>query len=415
MELYLILLLVAVFAVAIVTEINIGLLALAAALAAGTYLGMSGNQVFAEFPAPLFLMLFGLLLLLGIAMLNRTVDWLVSVLLRSAGGRLILIPWALLVAAFVTSSLGPAAFPILFVIGAGLSKDFDIPPLLLGALVVHGNQAGMFSPIAPYGLLFSGLVPEHLGEHSQWTVYGWVAALHIVIAVAAFIALGGRKLAGRRLSGEDMQALVDQTPKMNLQIACTLLGLLMLVFGAIFTDLGVGVIAIFLAFLLSLLLSKEERTKSISAVPWGVLLVIAGVLIYVAVLQEGGAIIWLADHAASLGSVHLVVLALCYLAAMLTAISSTFGTFGVLIPLSAPFVASGDVNATALLSAIAVSAAVTDICPFSPIGAMLVGSHDKDVQNGLQRSALSYTLMVTLIVPPIVWAVIFGIPMIFGM
>lgn len=415
MELYLILLLVAVFVIAIITEINIGLLALTAALAAGTlFMGMSGNEVFSGFPAPLFLMIFGLLLLLGIAMLNGTVDWLVSVLLRSAGGRLILIPWVMFVVAFVACSLGPAAFPILFVIGAGLSRDFNIPPLLLGAMVLHGNQAGMFSPIAPYGLLFAGLAPEHLGPHSQWEVYAWVAALHLAVAIVAFVVLGGRSLSGRRLTSDDMQSMIDSTPPLNFQIILTLIGLAALVFGAIFTDLGVGVIAVFISFLLSLSLSKEDRVKSMTTVPWSVLMVIAGVLIYVAVLQEAGAIAWLADKAAALGSVHVVVLALCYLAAVLTAISSTFGTFGVLIPLSAPFVASGAVDATSLLTAIAISAAVTDICPFSPLGAILVGSHDKDVQQGLQKDALSYTLAVTIIVPPIAWAVVFGLPMLFG-
>ena len=416
MELILIVLLIAVFATAIVTGINIGLLALSASLFAGIYLlDMSGNEVLAGFPSAIFVLLFGLLMLLVISIKNGTVDWLVAMLLRSARGRIVFLPWVLCIAGFVTASLGPAALPILFVIGAGLSRDFDIPPLLLGAMALHGVQAGSFSPIAPYGLLFSTLGPQHLGEHSPLAVYGIVAGLHLFVAIGAFIAFKGPRLASRRLNAEELDALIENTPKINLPIALTLFGFLMLVFGAIFTDLGVGVIAIFITFVLMFTMSKDERGSTFAMVPWDVMMVIVGVLIYVSVLQEAGAITWLGDYAAALGGALVVVLALCFLSASLTAVASTFGTFGVLIPLSAPFVESGDISATTLLAAIAVSAAVTDICPFSPAGALFVGTQEPEIQKDVQRQALAYTLALIAIVPVTVWLIIFIIPSVLGL
>ena len=70
---------------------------------------------------------------------------------------------------------------------------------------------------------------------------------------------------------------------------------------------------------------------------------------------------WLASQAGQLGPPLFVGLVLCYVVAVVTGVASTAGTIGVLIPLSAPFVLSGELPSTGLLAAMAISAAVTDI------------------------------------------------------
>jgi di/tricarboxylate transporter len=91
-ELISILVLVAVFAVAAVLPINMGVLGLVATFGVGTALGVSEDDIFAGFPGDLFIILVGITYLFAIATNNGTVDWLVQAAVRAVGGRTAAIP-----------------------------------------------------------------------------------------------------------------------------------------------------------------------------------------------------------------------------------------------------------------------------------------------------------------------------------
>src|SRR4051812_10780212 len=76
-ELISILVLVAVFLVATVLPIHMGVLGLVAAFGVGTAMGVSEDDIFAGFPGDLFIILVGITYLFAIATNNGTVDWLV--------------------------------------------------------------------------------------------------------------------------------------------------------------------------------------------------------------------------------------------------------------------------------------------------------------------------------------------------
>ena len=89
-----ILVLAAIFAVAIVMSVNMGLLAFAAAFLVGTLVAdLNADEIFAVFPGDIFVVLVGITYLFGIAQLNGTVDWLVNLAMRGVGGRVGAIPW----------------------------------------------------------------------------------------------------------------------------------------------------------------------------------------------------------------------------------------------------------------------------------------------------------------------------------
>lgn len=88
-----ILVLAAIFAIAIGLSVNMGLLAFAAAFIVGTLVAdLNADEIFAVFPGDIFVVLVGITYLFGIAQLNGTVDWLVNLAMRGVGGRVGAIP-----------------------------------------------------------------------------------------------------------------------------------------------------------------------------------------------------------------------------------------------------------------------------------------------------------------------------------
>lgn len=407
-ELILIIGLVLVFVVPIVFDVNVGVVAFVAAFLLGTLLlGKTGGEVLAGFPSNIFVMLVGITLLLGIAHQNGTVDWLVDNLVRLANGRLALLPWVLFAVGFLTSSMGPGAAPVLFVIGVGFIRRHQLNPILVAAMVIHGNQSGGYSPIAPYGLLISELAETSGMAYAPAQFYLGVAAFHVVLAGVVFGLFGGRKLLGRRVA--DAAHAQGSTP-LNRDRGLTLAGFGVLVLGVVLWRLNPGLLALSISLVLLLAGDKSLREAAIGQISWPIVLVIGGVLTYVNLLIDAGATDWLATQAGALGSPLLVGLVLCLVVAVVTGVASTVGTIGVIIPLSAPFVVSGQLEATSLLTAMAISAAVTDISPYSTWGALFLATAAQAVdRTEVFRAQLKYTLVVLAAVPLAAW-LIFVVP-----
>ena len=159
-ELISILILVAVFAVATVLPINMGVLGLVAAFGVGTAMGVSEDDIFAGFPGDLFIILVGITYLFAIASNNGTVNWLVHAAVRAVGGRTVAIPWVMfLVTAALTASgaVVPGAVAIVAPIALGFAVTYGINPAMMGLLVVNGASAGGFSPISVFGSIVNGV------------------------------------------------------------------------------------------------------------------------------------------------------------------------------------------------------------------------------------------------------------------
>src|SRR5215210_6586598 len=151
-EIVSILALAAMFVIATFLPVNMGALAFVAAFAVGTLsLGMSTDDIIAGFPSDLFLTLVGVTYLFAIAQNNGTVDLLIRVAVRAVAGRIALIPWVMFVITGVLTAigaLGPAAVAIIAPVALGFAARYRISPLLMGMMVIHGAQAGGFSPSA---------------------------------------------------------------------------------------------------------------------------------------------------------------------------------------------------------------------------------------------------------------------------
>jgi di/tricarboxylate transporter len=151
-ELVSILVLIAMFAAATLLPVNMGILALVAAfIIGGAYTDLLAEDIALLFPGDLFVLLVGVTYLFAIAQGNGTIGWMVGASVRAVGGRLAVIPWVIFVVAGILTAVGavsPAAVAILAPLALGVAARYGISQLLMGLMVVHGAQAGGFSPIS---------------------------------------------------------------------------------------------------------------------------------------------------------------------------------------------------------------------------------------------------------------------------
>src|SRR5687767_1287519 len=142
----------AMFVVATLLPVNMGVLAFVGAFLVGTLVaGLATKDIIAGFPAGLFLTLVGITYLFAIAQNNGTINWLVQLAVRAVRGHVAAIPWIMFALAAVLTAVGavsPAAVAIIAPIALGFAMQHKISPLLMGLMVIHGAQAGGFSPIS---------------------------------------------------------------------------------------------------------------------------------------------------------------------------------------------------------------------------------------------------------------------------
>ncbi len=399
-----------VFVLATTRSTNMGALAFAAAFLVGTLAGgLDAKGIFTKFPGDIFVVLVGVTYLFALARANRTTDWLVSAAVRAVGGRTALIPWVMFAITGVLTAIGavsPAAVAIVAPIALGFAARYGINPLLMGAMVVHGAQAGGFSPISVYGSIVNGLVERNGVPGNPLVLFLASLGVNLAIAVVLFLVLGGRKLA-RNAEVAD-PATPEETPRLDAARTTTLVSLVALVVGTLVFDLDVGLTALTLAAVLSLVWPESSR-QAVGEITWPTVLLICGVLTYVAVLQAMGTIDFVGNAVTGVGIPVLAALLLCYIGAIVSAFASSVGLMGALIPLAVPFLALGTVGPIGMVAAVAVSATVVDVSPFSTNGALVL-ANAKDVdRDRFFRQLLAYGGIVVAVAPLVVW-LLFVVP-----
>jgi di/tricarboxylate transporter len=117
--------LAAMFVIATLLPINMGVLAFVGAFLVGTLVaGQATKEIIAGFPTGLFLTLVGITYLFALAQNNGTIDWLVQLAVRAVRGHVAAIPWIMFFIAAVLTSVGavsPAAVAIIAPIALGFA------------------------------------------------------------------------------------------------------------------------------------------------------------------------------------------------------------------------------------------------------------------------------------------------------
>ncbi|WP_326723314.1 SLC13 family permease [Streptomyces sp. NBC_00243] len=420
-ELISIIVLVAVFVIATTRSINMGALAFAAAFGVGELVAdFDTDTIFAGFPGDLFVVLVGVTYLFAIARANGTTDWLVHASIRVVRGRVALIPWVMFVLTGALTAIGavsPAAVAIVAPIALSFATRYGISPLLMGAMVVHGAQGGGFSPISIYGSIVNGIVERENLPGNEIALFLASLIVNLVIAGILFVVLGGLKLRGvgdgteaaggkgadESEGGEEKKA--EEDTRLTPARIATLAALVALVVAVLAFDLDAGLTSITLAVVLSACWPEDSR-NAVGQIAWPTVLLICGVLTYVAVLDEMGTIKWAGDGVGDIGIPLLASVLLCYIGAVISAFASSVGIMGALIPLAVPFLAQGEIGAIGMVAALAVSATVVDVSPFSTNGALVLAAAPGVDRERFFRQLMMYGGIVVAVVPAVVWLVL---------
>ena len=461
-ELLSILALALMFVTATIVPINMGILAFVGAFLVGTLVADESTEAIAGgFPAELFLALVGITYLFAIAQNNGTIDWIVSLAVRAVRGRVAAIPWIMFFVAATLTAVGavsPGAVAIIAPIALGFAWQYGISPLMMGLMVIHGAQAGGFSPISIYGGITSGVVEEAGLPLNETVTFLASFFVNFVVAIGLFVFLGGRKLIGQRAGatagmggprtevsvatpvhvsvttpqggpgaygdaeGEALSEwrpetvnapdnlLVDEPPpeptnaehSRPYQIL-TLVGLAALAVTTLAFDTDIGFTALTIGLVLALV-SPHVQKRAVGQITWPEILLIVGVSTYVAVLQRMGTIDYVGESVAGLASPLVAALLLCLIGAIVSAFASSTAVLGSIIPLAVPFLLGGTgVGAIGFVAALAVSSTIVDVSPFSTNGALVLANAkgvDKDV---FFRQLLYYAAAVTVIAPIVLW------------
>jgi len=417
--------LVVIFVLATTLSINMGALAFAGAFLVGTLAGgLDADGIFAGFPGDIFVVLVGVTYLFAIARANGTTDWLVGAAVRMVGGRIALIPWVMFVVTAVLTAIGalsPAACAIMAPIALGFAARYNISPLLMGAMVVHGAQGGGFSPISVYGSIVNGIVERNNLPGSPTVLFLASLIMNVAIAAVLYVVLGGAKLRRRELvrvgggtdvttgggdSAEPAEPLPhEQRMPLDGPKLATLAGLVALVVSTLVFELDAGLTAITVAVLLSVAWPAHSR-KAVNEITWPTVLLICGVLTYVGVLQEIGTIDYVGNAVSNVGIPLLAAVLLCYIGGIVSAFASSVGLMGALIPLALPFLAQGTIGPIGMVAAIAVASTMVDVSPFSTNGALVLANAKNVDRDKFFKQLMGYGAIVVAVAPLAAWLVL---------
>jgi di/tricarboxylate transporter len=189
----------------------------------------------------------------------------------------------------------------------------------------------------------------------------------------------------------------------------TVVGLLGLAVAALFFDLNVGLVAITVAAILTLL-SPESAKNAVNHVAWPTVLLVCGIVMYVGVMQSIGTITWLGGEVATIGAPLMAALVICFIGGAVSAFASTTGILGALIPLAVPFLTgSNAVGAVGLITALALSSSIVDSSPYSTSGALTVANATEEQRDYVYKGLMRWGFSMVVIIPIVTW-LIFVVP-----
>lgn len=369
----LILLIIAI-AIGFFRKLNVGLLCIAFAVVLGPMAGFKEANVIAGWSTNLFMMLLGVMFLFSIAQTNGTLELFARKVVALSGEQTRMIPVAIYLMTTFLAAIGPGTIPVMALtmpIAMALAAETGISPVLLAPITVLGSAAGGISPIAPTGIIGITLSAAQGIKGIDMPYFYNSLMAETIWAIILYLALGGHKIkTTKRLLQSDL-------PAFNKNQLITMAGIIAMVVTVLITKANVGLVAFTVGVLLLLLNVADER-KSISAIPWGTLVLVCGVgvLMNLAIKLKG--IDLLAKYLSTLMTESTASFIIGITAGVMSWFSSTSG---VVMPTLIPTVSSlmnavgGNVSALDLVSAITNSAHTAGTSPASTGGALAMAAY----------------------------------------
>jgi di/tricarboxylate transporter len=388
------------------SRLNVGLLALALAWVIGVYVGdLPLREVTAGFPVDLFLTLSGVTLLFAQAHVNGTLDVVAQNAMRLCRGRVGLVPIMYFALGAVLASAGPgniATTGLLAPMAMATALKMRVSPFLMAIMVGNGCNSGSLSPLAPTGIIVTGLM-ERIGlpglELQTWA-YNLVA--HAIVAFAGYFLFGGLKLLAR---ADRVEVDAEPVKRLDRNQILTLAMIGLLIVGVIGGGFNIGMAAFAGAVLLSLLRAADDG-EAVRRMPWGTILMVCGVTVLIALLEKTGGMAILTNLLTSVATQATIV---PFLAVVIGVVSAYSSTSGVVLPAFLPTVPGllenlGGGSALGLASTMNIAGHLVDVSPLSTIGALCIASVPSgDMSRKLFNQLLAWGMSMTVAGAVICW------------
>jgi di/tricarboxylate transporter len=401
--------LVVMFVVATKWPLNIGVMGLVASFGVGYFmLGMTDKEILEDFPASIVLTIIGVTYFFSMAQRNGTIDIIVQTCVRLVRGKTLLLPWVFFLMAAALTSLGtfsPAAVALLAPAAIGFAYESRIHPVLMGAFIINGAHAGGFSPLSVAGVLVHDIALKNGFPISQSGLFAASFALNLILSALTVVLFA---LLGKLRDGEGVQHAdldTSRTGRPHGQQILTLVLIAVMLVCTLGFHMPIGFVALSAGLLLALVNIKEHQTF-IGGVSWSTVLLVAGMITYVSLLQHVGVIDTLAEQALALGAPLLIALVLCYVIGVGSAFASSTALLTAFIPLAGPLLATTSLSASGTVAALAIAATVVDVSPFSTDGALVVANARENDRQRVYKQLMMYAGGVVLVAPALTWALL---------
>jgi di/tricarboxylate transporter len=383
------------------TTINVGVLSLALALIVGVGLaGMTTREVLEGFPVDLLVTLVSVTLLFAIAEVNGTLARFTERAVRLCRGHAGVLPVMFFLVGFVLATIGAGATPasaLLAPPAMAVAARAGVPPLLMAIMTGNGALAGTLSPFAPTGIVAHGVM-ERIGLGGvEWWTFAYNALAHALVGVGGFLLLGGWKLFRRSAARADA-ADVEAVEAMATRHWVTAAGIAALIAGVVGFDLNVGMVALIVATVLVLARTVEE-SKAIARMPWGVILMVTGVTVLIALLQKTEGMALITTGIANFSTPATIEAIVGFGAGIVSVYSSTSGVvLQAFLPIVPELAERLGHDPLPIAWSMNVAASLVDLSSLSTVGALFIagaaaGTDTRKLFNGLLFWGLSMSLV----------------------
>jgi hypothetical protein len=290
---------------------------------------------------------------------------------------------------FAVSTIGAGATPASALLAApamAVAARAGIPLLLMAVAAGNGALAGTLSPFAPTGIVAHGVMARIGLGGVVWETFAYNALAHALVGVGGFLVLGGWRLFGRGTQAGVVDAAV---PAMDARHWLTTAGIVALIVAVAGFGLDTGMIALIVATMLIVLRAVDEA-RAIQRMPWGVMLMVTGVTVLIALMQKAEGLALITDGIAGVATRATLAPILAFGSGVVSVYSSTSGVvLPAFLPM-APDLALRFPGADPLRLAwsINVGASLVDLSSLSTVGALFIaavppGSDARALFNGL--------------------------------
>ena len=369
--------LLAAIVISMVSQRNVGLIALALAWLIGVYIaGLSADVVMGGFPVSLLLTVTGVTLLFGCAEENGTLQVLAAQVARLARGRRQVLPILFFLVAATVSMVGPGSISSVAVViplAGAIGERARVPWFLIALMVTNGANSGNLSPLSSVGVVAnSRMAAAGIGGH-EWLVFAANFAAHVIVSVVAYLLFG--RFTNNNVDWNDDVRPEAEPNQIGYRHWLTMVVIALWITGVIIFRLNLGLSAFAGSALILILRASHER-EAIRLVPWNVVIMVTGVATLIALMEKTGGLDLFTTLLARLANPGTVNGVMALIAGTISTYSSTSG---VVLPAFLPTVPGlidriGGGNPLAVALSINIGSALVDVSPLSTLGAMCVAA-----------------------------------------